>query len=61
MSEITEPVTNEQWKKRMQHTGDLIARMMAKYSVPKASERQAYRNAQSEMRPLCTRLTALGA
>lgn len=61
MSEIADPVSNAQWSKRMKHTDDLIARMMAKYSVPKVSERQAYRNASTEMRPLCTRLTALGA
>ena len=56
VSDVNEPIT-----KRMKHTDDLIARMMAKYSVPKVSDRQAYRNSSTEMRPLCSRLTALGA
>ena len=35
--------------------------MEKKYSVPKVSERQSYRKAKTEIRPLFNRMTALGA
>ena len=45
----------------MKHTDNLIRKMEKKYSVPKVSERQSYRKAKTEIRPLYNRLTALGA
>ena len=46
---------------RIKHTDQLIRKMEKKYSVPKVSERQSYRKAKTEIRPLYNRLTALGA